>query len=1208
MLRFERLGRKLIAAGHEICFCPISGIVSPHWNGAVPIVTLDAALNSKWDAVVLPGRAGFDTDDRSLQTLRTFSNSRFGTRLQYILNDPTLKAGFLAVNREFQPHSIVFNNREWQPASFPEFIGDQFHYLIGAVEFENFSGIPFRDGNRGSECWIGGQARKNAKPLIDALRLLPDNFCMRLFGEYPGHLENDYTDLIASSRLQLLGPIPEQQLPKYYEEIDLVVTPEVVGGWSNTAAEAMAAGRPVICTSVGTSEFAVHNETALLVREADPKAIYQAVLGLWNDEPLRRRIAKQGRERIRKFNWSSYAEQFASLTERPASHYYYDPENGLFGKWTLPRRFFALDTLLSDCEGRTILDVGCAEGLISKACLDSGATRVDGIELDPDRVAEARQRTAAYGVKAQFFQADLNTAPLFLKSADFENVYDFVAYLGVHHHLRKDVRLTVLEQLLGKCRERIFIRTSQSIFAEDNLDLFLRERNFHPVSQQVESTDRQLGSIWVYAFSAPCKNITRPEVHNPMVKQFISYPKSGRTWIRFALHRLGVESQISFHHDGFEFNDPSCPEHDFDIARRIAIYRDAGPIIYLERDPCDVIVSLYHQVTGRFKDFFNYSGSISEFIRDKYFGAEVLQRFRSMWKELSALPNVYVVRYEDCHQNLVETIANILAHYGVSASKSEIEAATRESSLDNMRQIEESDSFPHPWLRKRNGHGKVRSGKIGGYNSALNAADIEYLRSVFRDSPATEAGAAQNSNAAVTCQAADIVPVIVLGMHRSGTSAITGTLALLGINAGDHLQEGNQYNPKGYFEDQRIVAAHDSLLSELGSSWNDLRPLPEGWLDSYPASKCVNALRGIVEEAINSRGYWVIKDPRMCRLLPMWLRLFKEYGIRPRFVLPIRHPDASVRSLVERDSLDPDHAFMLWVLHVSEAERLTRGFRRAFLHYEHFLSNWRNEINRVARQLSLKLNWSQMTIDSIEHFVDPSLNHEIKGFGAGTSDAIELAHRCYGKLSMVPEFDPSGIFDEEAPEISRLAYQTRASCVCPSGSVEAKGGNSTVSHLPLQAKESAIDQRNQPIGNPRVEMDRQRYNAAIALMQAEQTSEGAAHLIELAQADTPLWEVYSDLAAIALQQADKAAAEELLKVAVSKADRPTKANLHLAALEASQGQYEPALATLSPYLRADPANPDAHALLREILGLAPALSPIAWARMVADLTAKMPAQ
>ncbi len=82
-------------------------------------------------------------------------------------------------------------------------------------------------------------------------------------------------------------------------------------------------------------------------------------------------------------------------------------------------------------------------------------------------------------------------------------------------------------------------------------------------------------------------------------------------------------------------------------------------------------------------------------------------------------------------------------------------------------------------------------------------------------------------------------------MHRSGTSALTGFLHVLGLHAGNKLLPANQFNPKGYFECADIVVAHDELLDTLGSSWDDVRRLPDGWERSLAAAQAKSRLVSI---------------------------------------------------------------------------------------------------------------------------------------------------------------------------------------------------------------------------------------------------------------------------------------------------------------------------------------------------------------------------
>ena len=215
-------------------------------------------------------------------------------------------------------------------------------------------------------------------------------------------------------------------------------------------------------------------------------------------------------------------------------------------------------------------------------------------------------------------------------------------------------------------------------------------------------------------------------------RSFVSYPKSGRTWVRYALIEAGAPQTVFFHHDGFEFNDGSKPALNFDVDRRIEEYKSIDRLVYLERDPRDVMCSLYHQVTGRFQDFFNYDGSISDFIRDPYFGATNLRDFRAMWEKIQRLRVVLKVSYEEMTEDPASVLRKISKFYAFDLSDSSLQHAVTAASFGNMKALEQSERFDQPWLRPRNGSPKVRSGKIGGHRTELIDHDIEFLNDIFQ--------------------------------------------------------------------------------------------------------------------------------------------------------------------------------------------------------------------------------------------------------------------------------------------------------------------------------------------------------------------------------------------------------------------------------------------------------------------------------------------
>lgn len=213
--------------------------------------------------------------------------------------------------------------------------------------------------------------------------------------------------------------------------------------------------------------------------------------------------------------------------------------------------------------------------------------------------------------------------------------------------------------------------------------------------------------------------------------QFVSFPKSGRSWIRFALREACPDLVVQFHHDGHEYNDGFMPPLATDLIARKARHPVAGPSVYLSRDPRDVMVSLFHQVTGRFRDFFGYEGSISDFIRHPYFGAFRLAEFHRQWLELASENRALHISYEDCHGDMARVLEQVIARFEAKATPEQISEAVRKASFKNMRSIELSGSFAEPWLRPRNGHLKTRTGKPGGFKKHLGASDTEYIDRMF---------------------------------------------------------------------------------------------------------------------------------------------------------------------------------------------------------------------------------------------------------------------------------------------------------------------------------------------------------------------------------------------------------------------------------------------------------------------------------------------
>ncbi|MCP1468913.1 glycosyltransferase involved in cell wall biosynthesis [Sphingobium sp. OAS761] len=507
ILRFDRLARAIARRGHRLSFLPLSpsrGAFRPFAG----MVTEEQARERRWDAVMIPG-AGFPAE--AVERFSQFRDPRYGVRVQHVLNDQTRRSMFEAVNAALDPDLVIFNNAAWPAGSYTKWRGRQFHVLEGAVDIDLFSppshDRPFARRDRApGRVVVGGQASKNAAPLIEALSLLPEHVCLSLFGPDPQKLAAAHADLIAAGRLTLTGSLADGPLRQYYHGLDVAIATETYAGWSNLSAEAAACGVPLICTRPGTHAFARDGETALLLDDATPAAIADAVRAVIDDPDAALARAARARSVITGFDWDGYGERLLGLIAAPVqSHYFRSEEIGLFGKWDAGGRLDGLDRLFAECAGLDIVDLGAAEGLVSLQCLAHGARSVTGFELDPGRVAlaQALVEQRGHADRASFHAGDLSDWRLFRATQGdrLKDRYDAVLYLGIHQHLHEaQDRMASLAGALSLAGRWFVIRTPDRFWRLDRIDAHIRAAGWVPRAARAQEGPGagQVGELRIY--------------------------------------------------------------------------------------------------------------------------------------------------------------------------------------------------------------------------------------------------------------------------------------------------------------------------------------------------------------------------------------------------------------------------------------------------------------------------------------------------------------------------------------------------------------------------------------------------------------------------------------------------------------------------------------------------------------------------------------
>jgi hypothetical protein len=233
----------------------------------------------------------------------------------------------------------------------------------------------------------------------------------------------------------------------------------------------------------------------------------------------------------------------------------------------------------------------------------------------------------------------------------------------------------------------------------------------------------------------------------------VSFPKCGRTWLRVMIgkalcDRYGLDSSVMldelkvteaagiiptlYTHDGSSNMEG---RHWKDLTQDKSSFQDKK-VIFLLRDPRDVVVSCFFQATKR-KGLYN--GTISDFIRDDHYGIRKIVIFYNHWYEAREIPkDMLVLSYERMSEDPASSLRKALEFMGATEiTDAIITNAVEFSRFDNMQKMEAEGQFESRKLRPADANDlesfKVRRGKVGGFVDYLSDADQQYCNNVIRE-------------------------------------------------------------------------------------------------------------------------------------------------------------------------------------------------------------------------------------------------------------------------------------------------------------------------------------------------------------------------------------------------------------------------------------------------------------------------------------------
>ena len=218
--------------------------------------------------------------------------------------------------------------------------------------------------------------------------------------------------------------------------------------------------------------------------------------------------------------------------------------------------------------------------------------------------------------------------------------------------------------------------------------------------------------------------------------------------------------------------------------------------------------------------------------------------------------------------------------------------------------------------------------------------------------------------------------VVVTGVPRSGTSAITRGLKVMGVNLGTSLEPADSNNEKGYFEDSDINNLNYGFLKLLYERPDyailvDLKKIPQEVADTFKTS-----VRVFIERRLDKYDIFGLKDPFMSKILPIWKDIFAEIGVSTSYIIPCRNPLSVARSINKKGNIDYIIAYYIWFSGMLSSLIYLAGEKVVFVDYDDMLTDPKKQLQRISEYLSLPFdsNGSEF-LEFSGDFLEESLRH-----------------------------------------------------------------------------------------------------------------------------------------------------------------------------------------------------------------------------------------
>ncbi len=269
--------------------------------------------------------------------------------------------------------------------------------------------------------------------------------------------------------------------------------------------------------------------------------------------------------------------------------------------------------------------------------------------------------------------------------------------------------------------------------------------------------------------------------------------------------------------------------------------------------------------------------------------------------------------------------------------------------------------------------------------------------------------------------------ILVLGMHRSGTSALARVLGLMGAQIGEDdelLPPHPTDNPTGYWERAEINAVHEHMLATTGHSWDRVAAFDPAQLDSEACDPHTRQLRQLVDRMNADGKPWLAKDPRLCLLLSRWLPLLND----PACVVVVRDPREIAASLGNgpRGTFTSSFVIALWEKYLRTLLADLVGRKAMFVSYADMLADPAAQSARLLRGLKGLgvTGLHQPASQEVDAFLDPRLKRSVSQAHVRLTAAQDELYRwLLGCCAVTGAITVSGFPQAASPDAELVEFE-----------------------------------------------------------------------------------------------------------------------------------------------------------------------------------------